>query len=254
MQQKREAAFRAPLGRELHRPDTTVVERPGWYQILTPSAVGYLNEIYISELDDRDAERVIDEVVAEHRAFRKRVKWCVGHWTRPTDFRERLVRRGFETVPVRVMACSAELAVGVPPAVSAVEVGMDGVDAYVDAVTKAWGMREDQLELERCSHRAALAATPRTAHFFTASIAGTSVATAGVFLRDGFGYLVGGQVLAEARGRGAYRGLVAARLAFLRARGITLAITHALEGSSAPMLEHLGFETLYRFDCMILAA
>jgi hypothetical protein len=36
-----------------------------------------------------------------------------------------------------------------------------------------------------------------------------------------------------------------ARLAFLRERGIEYAVTNASEATSAPMLEHLGFETLF---------
>jgi hypothetical protein len=56
-------------------------------------------------------------------------------------------------------------------------------------------------------------------------------------------------VLPAARGRGAYRALVAARLAFLRARHVEYAVTQAREATSAPMLEHLGFETLFRSTC-----
>jgi hypothetical protein len=43
--------------------------------------------------------------------------------------------------------------------------------------------------------------------------------------------------------------LIAARLAFLRERGLEYAVTHAREATSAPMLEHLGFETLFRGAC-----
>jgi len=54
-------------------------------------------------------------------------------------------------------------------------------------------------------------------------------------------------VLADYRGRGLYRALVQARLAHARARGITLATSHAHEATSAPILETLGFETVCRF-------
>jgi hypothetical protein len=48
------------------------------------------------------------------------------------------------------------------------------------------------------------------------------------------------------RGRGVYRALVVARLGALASRGIPLAVTYAREASSAPMLEHMGWETVSR--------
>jgi hypothetical protein len=64
--------------------------------------------------------------------------------------------------------------------------------------------------------------------------------------------MIGTQVVVEARGRGLYRALVGARLAFLHGMGIGYAVTHAREETSAPILEHLGFETLFRSTCWVL--
>ena len=82
------------------------------YQIVTPSAVGYLNEL--SKLAPEDADRAI-EVVADYSSHPggAPVKWCVGHWTEPKDFRER-PRAGFTAVSVRAMACSTDLRLEVP--------------------------------------------------------------------------------------------------------------------------------------------
>jgi GNAT superfamily N-acetyltransferase len=248
------AAYRAPFGRELHRPDTRVIERPGWYQIVTPSAVGCLNEVYVSKLPPEDADRAIDEVVADYasRSARAPVKWCVGHWTEPKDFRERLRDRGFTATAVRAMACSTDLRLEVPSDVSAKEVTLEALDAYVAFDARGWSRPDDELAIERQTHAAAIAAQPRTAHFFAARVDGAIVGSCGIFLRQDFGYLVGGLVAPEARGRGIYRALVDARLAFLRARGITLAVTHARDATSAPMLEHLGFRTVYPYECWYL--
>jgi GNAT superfamily N-acetyltransferase len=191
---------------------------------------------------------VIDEVIADHRTRNKPVKWCVGHWTRPTDFAARLERRGFVRHPVRAMGCAATHAVAIPEGVSVVEIDLANLDAYLAVETRGWDLDAGQIPLERRTHRAALEATPRTAHFFAAVLDGQMVGTAGVFLRDGYGYLVGSQILEHARGKGIYRALVAARLALLRRTGRLLAVTHAREATSAPMLEHLGFETIYRYD------
>jgi GNAT superfamily N-acetyltransferase len=247
------AAFRAPIGRELHRPDTRIIERPGWYQIITPSALGYLNEVYISKVTPEDAGRAIDEVVAEYASRPGApVKWCVGSWTEPEDFRERLRERGFTPTPVRAMVCSTDLRLDVPSGVTVEEVTLETVEAYVAFEARGWNIPDDQHAVERQTHTAALTASPRTAHFFAARIDGAIVASCGIFLRGDFGYLVGGLVAPEARGRGIYRALVEARLAFLRARGITLAVTHARDATSAPMLEHLGFRTVFPYECWYL--
>lgn len=244
------AAFRAPIGRELHRPDTRVIERPGWYQIITPSAVGSLNEIYISKLASEDADEAIEEVIADYssRAGGAPVKWCVGHWTEPKDFRKRLLERGFTATAVRAMACTTDLRLEVPSGVTVDEVTFENIDAYVAFGARGWGMHDDELAIERQTHAVALTASPRTAHFFAARIDGAIVASCGIFLREDFGYLVGGLVAPEARGRGIYRALVDARLAFLRERGIAFAVTHARDATSAPMLEHLGFHTVYPYE------
>src|SRR5262245_36567903 len=106
---KVEAVTLAPMTRDIVRPDTNVVERPGWYQLITPSAPGYLNEVYLSQVDARDAEGVIDEVVATYRSHGRATKWCVGPWTRPLDFGERLERRGFRPWDSRGMAVATSL-------------------------------------------------------------------------------------------------------------------------------------------------
>jgi GNAT superfamily N-acetyltransferase len=73
-------------------------------------------------------------------------------------------------------------------------------------------------------------------------------ATASYFAFPRSAHLLGGVVLPQHRGSGLYRALVAARLGHARARGISLATTHARESSSAPILERLGFATICRFQ------
>jgi len=51
----------------------------------------------------------------------------------------------------------------------------------------------------------------------------------------------------EHRGKGAYRAVVATRLAHCRAKGIDLAVGQARETTSASILERRGFQTVYRF-------
>ena len=83
-------------------------------------------------------------------------------------------------------------------------------------------------------------------HFFLARVAGEAAGTAGYITRSKSVYLVGGNVLERFRGRGLYRALLDVRLSRAAAAGFALATTQAREATSAPILETLGFETLYR--------
>lgn len=253
-ERKLEAALRAPLVRMYVRADTRIIERPGWYQVVTPSARTYLNEVVLSQLDDDDADRVIDETVATYRAHGVRMRWSVNPQTRPADLGERLRRRGFEAVPFRAMGIDTGVSLAAnAERLSVADVEAADVHGFVRTMLRGWSLPEGEVEEESRLHAAVLAHVPRMVHFFGAKVDGEWAGTAALGLRDGYGYLLGGQVLASARGRGVYRGLLAARLACLHARGLQYAVTHAHEATSAPILGHLGFETLYKGTSWCLA-
>jgi len=288
-ERKLRAAIEAPCGRMSARADTRVVAREGWFQRITPSAPGsHLNEVLRSVVDAADAERVIDEVVAEYRAIGKPTKWCTGPWTKPDDFGERLVRRGFTSWKTRGMGSETDAPIA-PGAARVRLVETDGdLDAYLRISRLAWSIDDDDVEATRASYRpmlgsvlfpfivdvdgsaaggtsrthdvdgSAAGGTSRTHDVDGSAAGGTShthdVGASALLLRDGYGYLVGGAIVEHARGRGLYRALVAARLAFLRDRGIEYAVTHARESTSAPLLEHFGFETLFHGACYLLDA
>ena len=258
-EEKREAAMRAPLGPGLLRRDTEVIERPGWYQLVTPSAhKTTLNEVTWSELAPTDAEDAIDDVIRRCHSVGRPVKWCVGPWTKPADFGERLARRGFGSWEVRGMGRETT---PLPPSrrktvnVQVVTVDEATAPAHVATSMYGWDIPADQELHERAVLIDSLRAMPRLAYFF-AALAGTTgacVGTASVLLRSlsgrTFGYLSAAQVLPSARGLGAYQALTDARLAFLRTLGIGYAVTQARETTSAPILERLGFETLFHSKC-----
>src|SRR5262249_18290039 len=157
-------------------------------------------------------------------------------WTEPADLGDRLARRGFSKWDVRGMGCPTDRVLAPAPGVVVEEITEATLEPYLTTAIAAWSMGEDQLDPERLTHRAEMEASPRSAWFFGAWLDGALVGTASVFGRDRAGYFVGGVVLPSARGRGVYRALVAARLAFLRARGVPYAVTQAREATSAPML------------------
>ena len=245
-EERRDAAIHAPIGPGLLYPDSRIVQRPGWYQLITPSAPrGALNEVVLSELAEGDVERVIDETIAAFRAAGQPTKWCVGPWTRPADLGERLARRGFESWGVRGMGCEVSRRFAPTPRVRVVEVELSGLDAFLATMWSGWFDEGVPSEADRRAHATALAATPRVVHLFAAELDGKMVGTSAVLLRDRYGYLIGGQVLESARGAGAYRAMVAARLEFLASRGLSYAVTQARAATAAPILEKLGFEALF---------
>jgi hypothetical protein len=246
---KLDAAIQAPFGLAFLAPDTRVLDRPGWRQIVTPSAArGVLNEVGYSVLSKEEAEPAIDLAVATYHGCGQPVKWYVGPWTRPADFGERLSRRGFQVSELRGMGCPTDMTVNAPSDVSVIEASSeDGVDEFMDVSARGWSM--DLTALNRPMHVAVLTSAPRIVHFFVARMAGVAVGSACLILRDDYGYLMGTQVIESARGRGVYKALVHSRLAFLRARGFEYAVIQAMEATAAPILLHLGFETLFHSRC-----
>ncbi len=227
-------------------PDLLVIERPGWMQIITPSIkTGSLNEVLFSALDADGADAVIDAAIAEYRGLGLKFRWSVGPGSAPADLGERLARRGLVASWGRGMArsTSAPPQAG-DPAIRIVEVDATTIDAFSQVAARGW-----DLELTPTAelHAQILAAPGRKQHLFLAYHRGEPAATASYFAFPRSAYLLGGVVLPQHRGRGLYRALVAARLGHARARGISLATTHARESSSAPILERLGFATICRF-------
>lgn len=221
-------------------PDLQVIERPGWLQIVTPSIkTGGLNEVIYSLLDERSADATIDEAIATYRNLGLRFRWNAGPGSGPADLCERLERRGLAPSWGRGMARSTHNGGHFD---EVVEVEARTVDEYTHVMAAGWN-GDAAVLLAQYRH---MLAEGRHC-LFVAYCDGVPAAAASYvpFARSAF--LMGGVVLTSYRGRGLYRALVHARLAHARARGITLATSHAREATSAPILEKLGFETACRF-------
>lgn len=221
-------------------PDLQVIERPGWLQIVTPSIkTGGLNEVIYSLLDERCADATIDAAIATYRDLELRFRWNAGPGSGPADLCERLERRGLAPSWGRGMARSTDHGDHFD---EVVEVDARTVDEYTHVMAAGWN---GDAAVLLAQHRHMVAEGRH--RLFVAYSDGVPAAAASYvpFARSAF--LMGGVVLTSYRGRGLYRALVHARLAHARARGITLATSHAREATSAPILEKLGFETVCRF-------
>ena len=224
-------------------PDLQVIDRPGWRQLLTPSLKkGGLNEVSFAQLDEADADRVIDETIAQYRAHGCVFRWRVGPDSSP-HLGARLAARGLPHTRSAGMARATAMEVALDPRITVERVDASNVDAYTRTTAAGWDMDPGPLAPV---NDAALRA--RTHRLFLARYDGEPVATAAAALFARSIYLMGGVTLAPARGRGVYKALVAARLAVAREQGVALATSHARLETSAPILERLGFETLCYYD------
>jgi GNAT superfamily N-acetyltransferase len=242
---KIEESFLAPVGSAVLANDTRIVERDGWYQIITPSSGSTAgNEVVYSRLGPGEAEEVVRRTIAEYTAAGVPFKWCVGPLTEPAGFGELLERHGFVGWDIRGMAIDpATWTPAARPGITVEPVGPDGLLEYLDTFARGWEVSFDVAAWCR-DHRRALDGGRH--HLVLARVDGEPAGTAGFILRPRAAYLVGGNVLPAFRGRGVYRALIDDRLGRLRERGVSLATTQAREATSAPILERLGFETLFR--------
>ena len=252
--------FTAPIGCENRNRGTRIVEREGWYQLITPGSKHPMRNIVLfSSVADADADAVIEETIAQYRAIEAPLRWCVGPPTRPLDFGDRLRQRGFAEEDARGMACVPARFVSSDVADVVVErIGPEQVDVYTETMLRGWNTGDvppssDELAMAREDQLWRFAQPGDRAHSCLARYQGEPAGTAGFILKRDMAYLVGGNVLPRFRQRGIYRALVAARMARLCELGIRYAATHAREATSAPILEKLGFASVYRSKVFLLA-
>jgi GNAT superfamily N-acetyltransferase len=222
----------------LPAPDTEVRDRPGWFQLVTPSSGrAGLNEVSRSILADDEADAVIDATLAEYRGRGLRFRWRIDDTSRPLDLAERLERRGLVCHPGVGVYRRTDGAL--PPCPTA-----DTVDTFSQVMAEGWDMPFAQLA---AYHRQVLGDPARRQRLVVAFAGGVPAGAAGMFLLEHSVMLQGGVVLPAFRRRGLYAAMVGARMALARDLGRTLAISHARGDTSAPILAALGFATVALF-------
>ena len=236
------AARRAPVGSHRVRADSTIIDEPAHYQIVTPSdASGALNEVLWLDLP-KDGDSLIDDVFSSYAALGIPFKWCVWPWSEPADLGDRLRARGTTSWQARAMSIASQPAGAQVVAACPVETLSDR-EAYAQVYAAGWSEPLDAVRLD--------VATVLERDDVRLFVAWDGSRPAGVAayrrLGGGAAYLMGSVVLPLHRGRGLYRALIEARLADLADQGVPIAVTHAREATSAPILERLGFATEFRY-------
>ncbi|MEZ4427172.1 MAG: GNAT family N-acetyltransferase [Nannocystaceae bacterium] len=231
-------------------PDTRVVERPGWMQLVTPSLRGGgMNEVRLAALAPADVDAVIDATLAEYRALGIRFRWTVGPDSSPPDLADRIAARGL--VAERSLGLARALAgLAVPPApgVTVAPVDAQNVEVFSEVMGRGWGMDPGPL---LALNRHVLAAGGGRAPMYLACLDGQPAAAAASFLLPRSAYLMGAVVLPEHRGRGLYRALISARAQAAARQGLTIVTTLAREATSAPILRRLGFAVVCRLTVLV---
>ncbi len=216
--------------------------------------------------------RPFDDVLADvlertAASGRPTLRWWVHGDTEPADTAARLAAAGFEHVET-VDVLAIDLRDGADPLVERLQVPADvevrpadtladlELGAAVDAAVFDWppasrAILDHELELAQ----EGLATGRWTSRQYLALVDGQVCGHGGVGLVPGgldgglVARLWGGAVLPEARGRGAYRALLAARCAFAVEQGATLALVKGRVATSAPVLRRAGFAAYGQERC-----
>lgn len=221
-------------------PDTRVVERPGWMQLVTPSLrVGGMNEVCLAVLGVAEADAVIDKTIAEYRELGIAFRWTVGPDSAPADLVSRLESRGLVPEIVVGLACPTDdLTHDVPVGVIVEPVDETNVEAFTDVMALGWSMDPAPM---LTFHRRLLDSDQPRMLMHLARFEGQPAGAAAVAMLPRSAFLLGAVVLPGFRGRGVYRALVGSRARQAASLGISLATSHAMESTSAPVLLRLGF-------------
>jgi hypothetical protein len=207
----------------------------------------------------RDVAAVAAEVVAAARdAGATRVRWWVTDRTEPADTADRLRTLGFEhveTVEVlaRPLTGDAFDHGEVSDGVEVVEVRDEETlrtASRLGADVFDWPPPTEAELAEELAQIRAAAGDAWQARRYLALVDGSPAATAGATVDGDALRLWGGSTLPALRRRGAYRALVARRLADAGSTGARFAIVKAVDDTSSPILRRLGFVAYGAEHCL----
>lgn len=240
-----DAAVHAALDAPVLPAGTRVLRREGWYQLVNPALrEASCNEVMLSRVPEDEIPRRVEEAFAEYAAHELPFKWAVGPMSSGPGLEARIAPRAREQWEFAGMAIASGSPIPASdPAVTVEPVQARNFAEFLEVNLRGWALGPFRAQTEAKLRR--MSGHPRY-RCFLARHGGRPAATAATLLKDGHGCLIGGVVLPEFRGAGAYRALVRARLEDLRRDGTPFAVTQARAATSAPILTRLGFETLYQ--------
>lgn len=197
-----------------------------------------------------DAATVLDHALERTRGWgEKELRFWTNAFDRP-DLEDELRRRGaehFDTVAVFARpigdAETAAAEIDAPPEIVPEVVRTLDQVREVDSINvPVWQQRPlDEAGLRAELDEITAHLTARTQVRVLARVDGRAVSTGGCTIVDGFARLWGAATLEEARGRGAYRAVLAERLRLSASFGARTALVKGRTATSAPILARAGF-------------
>lgn len=204
----------------------------------------------------RFAADELDAVLAEVRAHlrdrgRRRTQWEIGSAAEPVGLVDALLERGLARDDEPFAIAMVLDRPPPPPAADVTARRVRTVEEYIGAHEVQWaafGSPADRVAEDRAQLADQFATAPRLMH---AAWLGDRIVSAGMFEPTVHGLaLFGGATHPDARGRGAYRTLLAARWAEAQERGTPALLTQA-GAMSRPILERVGFRAVGRVDMLV---
>lgn len=232
-----------PRGSEQEKTDLQLVRHPARFG----------GGVKASQVDsNRSAAEVLEHAIERTRTWGETE---LTFWTNASDspdLEDELRRRGARHIDT--------VAVLARP-IDDTAIGVTGIDVPGDVTAEVVRTEEQFRELDRINvavweHQSALtddglreeldeiaeSLSSGTGGRVLARLDGVAVSTGGCTVADGFVRLWGAATLREARGRGAYRAVLAGRLRLGAEMGATTALVKGRISTSAPILARAGFE------------
>ena len=235
------------------RPGEEVIDDPRYVAILCPQPSPYQNLVQRVRLRPDEVASTVSEVRARFAALgRRRVLWEIGSSATPADLAERLLALGMVPDPRDPLLVGMVLerplvftdtGIVVRPVTT-----FDEFRISSQILRRGTGRsEEDRAAVEASFARST--AVPGLMRFM-AWLGDTPVGMGEAIYVEAGAALCGGVTLPEARGRGVYRALVAARWEEGRRRGTPVLVTQA-GAMSRPILKRLGFEEVVEMRILL---
>lgn len=225
--------------------DTKLICTADWVQTVTASDhARWFNRVIFSTVPNgQEARRLIEETVKTYQANGADCEWLVWPDTVPSEFAALLAAVGFTREEVAfgmLLETALYSQLETPTRLVAEPLERKDIAQFVDVSARGWTERDIDTDFAVSRMEGVFDAND----FFWVKIDGEPIATAETQYVSDSGYLCGSSVLPDYRGLGAYRLLIKRRLEQLAENGVPLASSIALEGTSAPILEKLGFRNV----------